>query len=67
MKKNAVVLLILGTMLVGYSQTYTDVTKTHLPYKDLQLLSMDAGIADLDLDGDPDILIANEHLSLIHI
>ena len=61
MKKNAVVLLILGTMLVGHSQTYTDVTKTHLPYKDLQLLSMDAGIADLDLDGDPDILIANEH------
>ena len=61
MKKNAIALLILGTMLVGHSQTYTDVTKTHLPYKDLQLLSMDAGIADLDLDGDPDILIANEH------
>ncbi len=60
-------------MLVGYSQEknpnneasasfYNDVTLTHLPYKDLQLLSMDAGIADLDLDGDPDILIANEHL-----
>ena len=34
---------------------------TNLPYADLQLLSMDAAIADLDLDGDMDILIANEH------
>ena len=40
---------------------YKDVTITHLPYKDLQLLSMDAGVADLDQDGDMDILIANEH------
>lgn len=40
---------------------YKDATKTHLPYGDLQELSMDAGIADLDLDGDLDILIANEH------
>ena len=40
---------------------YKDVTITNLPYKDLQLLSMDAGIADLDNDGDLDILIANEH------
>ena len=59
-------------MLVGHSQEksltneasaffYKDATQTHLPYKDLQLLSMNAGIADLDLDGDPDILIANEH------
>lgn len=40
---------------------YTDVTTTNLPHKDLQQLSMDAGIADLDQDGDLDILIANEH------
>jgi len=40
---------------------YKDVTTTNLPYDDLQQLSMDAGIADLDQDGDMDILIANEH------
>ncbi len=40
---------------------YQDATKTHLPYADLQELSMDAGIADFDGDGDLDILIANEH------
>ncbi|MBO0329901.1 FG-GAP repeat domain-containing protein [[Muricauda] lutisoli] len=45
----------------GSTAFYTDVTTSHLPYKDLQLLSMDAGIADLDQDGDMDILIANEH------
>jgi hypothetical protein len=45
----------------GSTSFYTNVTQTHLPYKDLQLLSMDAGIADLDQDGDMDILIANEH------
>lgn len=70
MKKNCVLLLIFGAVLIGHSQEknaksktslYDDVTTTHLPYNDLQLLSMDAGIADLDLDGDPDILIANEH------
>ena len=72
MIKNYLVILIFGTSLIGYSQKnntnnevstslYTDVTLTHLPYNDLQLLSMDAGIADLDLDGDQDILIANEH------
>ncbi|OEK04609.1 FG-GAP repeat domain-containing protein [Roseivirga misakiensis] len=40
---------------------FKDVTKTNLPYQDLQRLSMDAGIADFDGDGDMDILIANEH------
>ncbi|WP_127020423.1 FG-GAP repeat domain-containing protein [Flagellimonas beolgyonensis] len=45
----------------GSTSFYKDVTKTHLPYQDLQLLSMDAGIADLDQDGDMDIVIANEH------
>ena len=40
---------------------FKDVTTTHLPYQDLQRLSMDAGVADLDGDGDMDILIANEH------
>lgn len=54
-------------MQTGFSQSkakktlYDDVTKTHLPFQDLQQLSMDAGIADLDGDGDMDILIANEH------
>ena len=43
------------------SYLYKDVTTTNLPYQDLQQLSMDAGIADLDQDGDLDILIANEH------
>lgn len=45
----------------GQNVRYQDVTKSHLPYQDLQRLSMDAGIADLDQDGDLDILIANEH------
>ena len=37
---------------------YVDATRTHLPYQDLQQLSMDAGLADLDNDGDLDIIIA---------
>lgn len=71
MKKIIVVLLVMGIISVGNSQEkkpqntsstiYTDVTTTHLPYQDLQQLSMDAGIADIDKDGDLDILIANEH------
>lgn len=40
---------------------YIDVSKSHLPYEDLGALSMDAGVADIDNDGDLDILIANEH------
>ncbi len=68
MKKLLTSCLALGITLTGCSQTkdaskplYTDVTITNLPYEDLQALSMDAAIADLDLDGDMDVLIANEH------
>ncbi len=43
------------------NESYSNVTLTHLPYEDLQLLSMDAGVADFDNDNDLDILIANEH------
>ena len=39
---------------------YSDVTGTHLPGGLLAGLSMDAGIADFDADGDLDIVIANE-------
>ncbi|MEO0900690.1 MAG: hypothetical protein AAFY00_01280, partial [Bacteroidota bacterium] len=71
MKNISLLGLIFGFVLLGYGQDetiqntstsfYKDVTKTHLPYEDLQLLSMDAGIGDIDEDGDMDILIANEH------
>lgn len=72
MKKNYLLPFTFLTIFFGYAQEknindtnvkslYKDVTTTHLPYKDLQALSMDAAIADLDQDGDPDILIANEH------
>ncbi len=72
MKKLLISCLAFGIFLTGHSQKsgnrnrtakslFTDVTLTHLPYEDLQRLSMDAAIADLDLDGDNDILIANEH------
>ena len=40
---------------------YRDATGTHLPGADLEGLSMDAAVADVDGDGDPDVLIANEH------
>jgi hypothetical protein len=39
---------------------YADVSQTHLPVTDLSGLSMDARPADLDGDGDLDIVIANE-------
>jgi len=72
MKKIFTFCLLIGVLHFGYGQKndtqsgqstsfYKDVTTTNLPYKGLQLLSMDAGIADLDQDGDMDILIANEH------
>ncbi len=68
MKKYPLLCLAIVMMQTACSQKksaatalYKDVTETHLPYKDLQQLSMDAGIADLDADGDFDILIANEH------
>ena len=73
MKKVFGLCLLLGMLNVSCSQQssnrndgpttplYKNVTLTNLPYEDLQLLSMDAGVADLDADGDMDILIANEH------
>jgi hypothetical protein len=44
----------------GAPPWFSDVSATHLPVADLEGLSMDAGIADLDADGDLDIVIANE-------
>lgn len=72
MKRIALLYLLICCLTLGCSQQpstqddnsssmYVNVTTTHLPYQDLQLLSMDAAIADLDLDGDMDIIIANEH------
>ncbi len=72
MKKIVIFCSLIGGILFGHSQEksdsskthtfgYTNVTKTHLPYSDLKLLSMDASIADIDRDGDLDIVIANEH------
>ena len=40
---------------------YRDVSQTHLPTESLTGLSMDAKPADIDADGDLDIVIANEH------
>jgi len=39
---------------------FQDVSETHLPSGALNGLSMDAGVADLDGDGDLDIVVANE-------
>ncbi|MCE7994913.1 MAG: VCBS repeat-containing protein [Roseivirga sp.] len=61
MRKGLIVLLAVGILQTGYCQQYQDMTTSHLPYKDLQQLSMDAAVADLDQDGDMDIIIANEH------
>lgn len=67
MRKIVLFFLVFVWVQIGFSQNngaktrYENVTETHLPFKDLQRLSMDAGIADLDQDGDMDIFIANEH------
>ncbi|ETW99686.1 MAG: hypothetical protein ETSY1_14070 [Candidatus Entotheonella factor] len=44
----------------GNFPLFVDVTSTHLPSADLRGLSMDARFADVDQDGDPDLIIANE-------
>ncbi|MEZ4960949.1 MAG: FG-GAP-like repeat-containing protein [Saprospiraceae bacterium] len=43
------------------SKYFEDVTDTHLPVMSLLGRSMDAQPADLDGDGDTDIVVANEH------
>ena len=43
------------------SALYRDVSSTHIPVAHLTGLSMDAMSADVDGDGDLDILVANEH------
>ena len=48
------------TTQVAPEALYEDVTGTHLPSGVLDGLSMDAGVGDVDDDGDLDIVIANE-------
>ncbi len=66
MKKPVIVIVLIafqGSLLNAQQSTdyYEDATQSHLPFQDLQQLSMDASLADLDNDGDLDIIIANEH------
>ncbi|MDA3875671.1 MAG: FG-GAP-like repeat-containing protein [Halothiobacillus sp.] len=42
------------------SDWYTDVTTTHLPVGVTDALSMDAGVVDVDGDGDQDIIVVSE-------
>lgn len=44
----------------GHAPFFIDATHTHLPSADLLGLSMDARFADVDQDGDLDLIIANE-------
>ena len=65
----SVFILVVGWCTVGIAQDemgdeasafYDDVTQSHLPVGRLGGLSMDAGTADLDADGDLDIVIVHE-------
>ncbi|MFV8819649.1 FG-GAP repeat domain-containing protein [Haliea sp. E17] len=53
--------------LFGVAPLYEDVSRTHLPWRDLQQLSMDVAAADFDGDGDPDLLVASEFRPNIYL
>ena len=58
---NPILILLFTISFSIQDPIYTDVSETNLPLADLGRLSMDAASADFDMDGDLDILIANEH------
>ena len=57
----AVFLLLANAALEQSLPLYRDVSATHMPKPPLAAQSMDAHSADIDGDGDLDIIIANEH------
>jgi VCBS repeat protein len=66
MRSVLIPLIILFTLHFS-DPLFKDVSVTHLPIEDLSKLSMDAASADFDMDGDLDILIANEHKPNIYL